>query len=552
MTQPLTDDLKQTARHSAAGLFHHAPTRTDGSSVLPLGRLLSAIFRAKKLIFFTTGVGVALAAFMAIKKPNTYASTGSFLFSGSGSEAITLSPGKNINVKDQELSSNAAFVFTSPTLLKRVVERVTPKELLQPYRPGNPEEFGEGFGEWMQSIFHSLQRQLNPEPSADELEFDVAMKQLAGNLLVDKPRTSDVLLCQYSANSPELAQKILSIYMEEARTWHVEVYNQDEEFKVIDENATAALKARGEANDALETFLTGKGVRDFAGALAERKEDELEANRAHSKASKLVATNGQKITSLQGELKTIDQFETINTKQPEKNVELEALEVELGSLAVERAGEASQYREGSPKLARIDERTRQLREEIKRVRARKMPVVELEVTRKSERYSSTEAMINELSSELIAARSSIETLKTAKSDAAARYDELAKDATQWRRLNREDAESSTRLLSAETELARAQNKRTLSMGGLSSLKEVNGASLPIDKEGPNRGKFLMFGFFGGLFLGLGWVVTRTLPDTTVRRREDLEALVDLPILGTMPKLDGSNIRRHQSLRELGA
>jgi hypothetical protein len=97
----------------------------------------------------------------------------------------------------------------------------------------------------------------------------------------------------------------------------------------------------------------------------------------------------------------------------------------------------------------------------------------------------------------------------------------------------------------------AQQKRLLGVGNFSSLKEMQSASLPLEKEGPNRGKMLMGGFFVGLFLGLGLLVLRALPDDVVRTRDDLEQIEGLAVIGVMPRLDGTNLRRHEMLREQG-
>ena len=97
----------------------------------------------------------------------------------------------------------------------------------------------------------------------------------------------------------------------------------------------------------------------------------------------------------------------------------------------------------------------------------------------------------------------------------------------------------------------AQQKRALGLGKFSVLDSIQAASLPLEKEGPNRGKLLMGGMFVGLFLGLGLVVLRALPDRVVRTRDDLEEIEGLSVIGVMPRLDRANLRRHMAMREQG-
>ncbi|MFT4516373.1 MAG: capsular polysaccharide biosynthesis protein [Planctomycetota bacterium] len=70
--------------------------------------------------------------------------------------------------------------------------------------------------------------------------------------------------------------------------------------------------------------------------------------------------------------------------------------------------------------------------------------------------------------------------------------------------------------------------------------------MPLEKGGPNRGKLLIGGLFVGLILGLGLVVLRALPDRVVRTRDDLEGLA---VIGVIPRLDRTNLRRHTAMRE---
>jgi LPS O-antigen subunit length determinant protein (WzzB/FepE family) len=96
-----------------------------------------------------------------------------------------------------------------------------------------------------------------------------------------------------------------------------------------------------------------------------------------------------------------------------------------------------------------------------------------------------------------------------------------------------------------------QKKKLLGLGKFSVLDDVQAASLPLEKEGPNRGKLLIGGLFVGLFLGLGLVVLRALPDRTVRTREDLDGIEGLSVIGIVPRLDRTNLRRHVAMREQG-
>ena len=112
----------------------------------------------------------------------------------------------------------------------------------------------------------------------------------------------------------------------------------------------------------------------------------------------------------------------------------------------------------------------------------------------------------------------------------------------------------TPALSAQNRLEQISqrgNRRRCSTGSFSSLKAFEKASYPLEKEGPNRGKLLLGGMLVGLFLGLGVIVLRALPDTIVRTRNDLEHIDGIAVIGIMPRLDARNLKRHSYLRGQG-
>lgn len=63
-----------------------------------------------------------------------------------------------------------------------------------------------------------------------------------------------------------------------------------------------------------------------------------------------------------------------------------------------------------------------------------------------------------------------------------------------------------------------------------------GAVPPAVKTGPNVLTNILLGAFGGLLLVAAFVFVRNLLDTTIRDKEDLRRITDLPLLGEIPSL----------------
>ena len=107
------------------------------------------------------------------------------------------------------------------------------------------------------------------------------------------------------------------------------------------------------------------------------------------------------------------------------------------------------------------------------------------------------------------------------------------------------------LAAAEATWDAAKQKEALGQGHFSSLKQVEEASLPLEKTAPNRSKLILAATLVGLFLGLGLVLLMALPDTVVRTRDDLEGIEGLAVIGVMPRLESRNIKRHGYRRSRG-
>lgn len=69
-------------------------------------------------------------------------------------------------------------------------------------------------------------------------------------------------------------------------------------------------------------------------------------------------------------------------------------------------------------------------------------------------------------------------------------------------------------------------------------------AVPINRQSP---KVLLFGFFAGIFLGLGLVIGKDFIDNTIRDAEEVERLLELPALGEIPHAsEGTEFARREA------
>ena len=66
------------------------------------------------------------------------------------------------------------------------------------------------------------------------------------------------------------------------------------------------------------------------------------------------------------------------------------------------------------------------------------------------------------------------------------------------------------------------------------------------RTGPRRGQMALLGLLAGLGLAFVILAVRTLTDTTIRTPEELEKMLGLRVLATVPELRGKHVRRHEN------
>ena len=71
----------------------------------------------------------------------------------------------------------------------------------------------------------------------------------------------------------------------------------------------------------------------------------------------------------------------------------------------------------------------------------------------------------------------------------------------------------------------------------SKYKIVEPAKHPMEPFKPNRRKIVLIGFVLGMVLGGAAVVVAELLDNSLKRVEDVEAYLGLPVLGITPRAD---------------
>ena len=73
---------------------------------------------------------------------------------------------------------------------------------------------------------------------------------------------------------------------------------------------------------------------------------------------------------------------------------------------------------------------------------------------------------------------------------------------------------------------------------IQSVNVIDKAVAPVNPSGPNRPMYVAVALMAGLFLAVAIVVVADMLNTTMRRVEEVEELLGLPVIGRMPAMKG--------------
>lgn len=541
MSRHLTENLKGTVRE-AASMAPLAPS--EEVNTLAPRRLVASLFRQSRLILGLTTLGVLITGFIALSTPNTYRSRGTFLYT-TGSESVQVDPMLGGGAEGEAILGNATYVFQADGLLERVIEQ--PGMMQKLLRPTTT----------VDNAFLKITQWQTPEDIDFESEEarDAAIKVLRSSLELSKPRNTDVLEVAYTAGDPKLAQEILNVYMQQAREWHLSVYNDEARLELVESKAKQVDGDLAAAKQAHESFLRELQLHDFQIALATAVENAREEQRRLRDVEGNIARLESHIEQLSESLETIKpvietemavpQPDPLKVRLEDDIAVREAKLVVLNTRILEPLARKNnaEYKSTVDEIAALKERLDEHLKTVKNVGT----VQRVEVVNPEHTETNTALMKARL--DLRGHRSELPFVTSASEESTARLVLLERKQAEYRDLEQAVARLSAEKERTDMQLSQALRKRELAKGAFSSLQQIDEASKPLEKDGPNRTKLVLMGFFGGLFAALGLVLLRTMGDTTVRSREDLDRLAGVAVLGTFPRLDGRNLRRHRNLRE---
>lgn len=429
----------------------------------------------------------------------------------------------------------------NPEVYERIARQIGPERLLAPYDPAASEGPDTLLPvRWLHALQSGWFRRQAPALTSEQALLEAATVADQATEVVALNNTS-YLLVRSTAFTPELAQLLTRTYVAVARQWHREVYSSSTELSFVSDQ----LKRYEEESLAAERAYTEH--RDRCGFY------DLETQKGSSVAALVdkderIQENTIRLFEVEEELAFVEQELAATPATIEKlvppsvrvNPEHQTAFDQIQKVTGERTALASVYTEGSEIFQRKAE---QLDAEIRRFESllTKTPefieygVVTREVS-PNPRHEELSIRKNELRRERETLGKTLEMWQRSREE----QDGRLRAALQCEPLHRDLAlaveRSKARVQELAAALERAQALALLDrQEDMDSLRIALDGSLPREKAGPDRKRFLLLGFFGGLAAGMFLAALRFLLDTRLHDPDALQKELGLEVIGVVPE-----------------
>jgi hypothetical protein len=342
---------------------------------------LLPLWRARLWIVVGAGLSAGLGGVQALMKPNEFSSVGKLLVRTGSRESKTaegrvIGDSSGAQASLREAIQNQIHLITTPEVYRRLVANLGPSTILEPYDPTAQDNENTALHtRWIhkfQGLWFSRADACRADPSRpiDNCPrcVDLAEEVVSKGLIVFPELGSSILSVAYTAQSPEVASKVVDGFLGAARAHHREVFDVDPALQFLDQKVKDAKVTWDIAEAALTEYRNSCSLRDYEEQSQAhlKRIDELEAelNENEARLADLKRQIKYYREALDAEPATLV---TTAGQPPKDNPEYEVLVRMRQSMQIELAApDPIQY----PTREKLEARQQQLRTQIADIDAR--------------------------------------------------------------------------------------------------------------------------------------------------------------------------------------
>jgi uncharacterized protein involved in exopolysaccharide biosynthesis len=518
---PLQDDQPASGKHTMI-------TQTKAQVATTSRDICRVLFRHKKKVISCFALSLAVALAIAIFWPRTYQSEAK-LFVHIGRETVELDPtattGQVIPVSmSRETEVNSVLeMLRSRAMVEKLVDDLGPEAILHPkatQTTGGPAS---------RSAFSNLLAIVNVDPVSDREKAIISVEKCLGTAVEKK---SDVVTITGKAESPELAQRIVSKFVDIYLGAHAQLYRSPGSQAFFVEQTSLLQKKLDGARSQLRDAKNKLGIVSVESQrqVIQFETIDVENKLAQSRAS--LAAARERVDALRKNMEGLPERLSSEQTIGYPNVAADNMRRDLYQLEIREADLASRFTDTFPALVAV-------REQIK---AAKKPLT-AESQPRTQSTTSINTVHNQLQVNLLAEESSVKAL-------AAETQSLESELAQLRERGRTLNENEALISNLEQQVELCKNNYTtysekseqsridtaLQNERFTNVNVVQPANFSAKPVSPRKAIVLVLGVLGGLALGVGLAFLAESLDPSLRTPVDIEERLSLPVLLSIPHL----------------
>lgn len=492
---------------------------------------LKIFFRQKTniLVFFvSTVISVGIFTYLSAE---VYRSD-SQVFLKLGRESLAVDPsvvGPTARVysnRESELNSEVA-TLKSQILAENVVKKVGPNVILNRTENDSSHNRIPGFlGSF--KFFLTDSRQESQEPL-----LEIATSKILNNLIVETEKDSHIINISYQAETPKMANKILTVLLDQYLDRHIEMHQAQAPPEFFMKKSESLRATLFEKEELLKKFQEQNLISSMDSQKKELLEQISVLQAETDEVVSLIGASRAKIASINNSLLGQSPNREITRVVGRPNRAVETIKTQLLELRSQEVDLAAHYPDTDRGL--ID-----LREKIK--------LTEDQLSKESETLTEItqgidtnyQALKLGLANEkaqlqsLIARHKVLEDLLESRNKSLLK---LSSHETKLNSLQRETDIAQKEYHQYRESLQRAQISAELDSGRISNISIVQPPTMSVVPIKPNKKLNILLGILFGLIGGLVFAFLRDHLDDNIKDREDVEEKLGLPVLASISKKD---------------
>lgn len=518
----------------------------EASAGLSSDQLLDALRRTRSWIALLAVLGLAAGGFLAIVTPNNYMSIGKVMVRWGSREQTTPDsvegPSRASASSRSEDIQTEIQMLTAPIVFERTVRALGAGTILSagdpsinddPTTPAPIRWFHVAQGWWFgRGVANVVPSGCCPDHTCPRC-IDAAVRTLQSRVAIAQSPGTSVIDVAGTAGSPEDARKLVDALLSQIQERHLEFFTTDPAGAFLQQQMNEAKDARDTAAVRLADSRQQCHVYDLTAQrnalLAEK--DALETQeRGHQTELKSI---GSQLATYAKWIAAAKEMKPEKIQVPSPNPQYEQRMKRLEELRSKREELLGTHLPDSPDVLNLDGQIAAANDAL----AATQPTIMVDSTTNSSatilrlqgevekllaRKSGLEAAVGAIAAHRVALDDDLEHLASCEPDL---------------RGKEKDLETKTAVAARYTDaFDRYAVAKALDAAKMSNLRQIQAATLPFEKSGPNRRLFVALGVLLGTGIGLVLAFLRAAFDRKLRSAAEVERRLGVRVICTMPEV----------------